>query len=127
MTETDIAEDQRSPNPLIASDRVQGTPVRRPDGEKIGQIERLMIDKLSGRVVYAVMSFGGFLGVGERYFTLPWAKLRYDSALDAYAVEISNEDLESAPALNSEGDTGPDRRAEKALHDYYETPPYWGV
>lgn len=127
MTETGISERERSPNPLIASDRIQGTPVRRPDGEKIGQIERLMIDKITGRVVYAVMAFGGFLGVGERYFTLPWAKLDYDPALDAYAADISDGDLESAPVLNSEGDTGPDRRAEKALHEYYDTPPYWGV
>lgn len=117
----------RSGNPLIASDRVHGTPVRRPEGEKLGQIERMMIDKLTGRVVYAVMSFGGFLGVGERYYTLPWAKLDYNSDLDAYVLDITSQELESAPALNSEGEAGPDRRAEKALHEYYETPPYWGV
>lgn len=120
-------ETDRSGNPLIASDRVHATPVRRPDGEKLGQIERMMIDKLTGRVVYAVMSFGGFLGVGERYYTLPWGRLNYDPALDAYVLDITQSELEQAPALNSEGETGPDRRAEKALHDYYETPPYWGV
>ena len=54
------------PHSLIASDRVEGTPVRRTNGEKIGTIERLMIDKLSGNVAYAVLSFGGFLGIGQQ-------------------------------------------------------------
>ena len=60
---------------LIASDRVEGTPVRRSGGEKIGTIERLMIDKISGNVAYAVLSFGGFLGIGQRHAPIPWAKL----------------------------------------------------
>ena len=65
-----------SRNPLIASDRVQGTPVRRPGGERVGTISRLLIEKRSGRVAYAVMSFGGFLGLGEGHTTLPWRLLR---------------------------------------------------
>ena len=56
---------------LIASDKVEGTNVRRPNGDKIGEIERVMIDKVSGKVAYAVMSFGGFLGMGEDYYPLP--------------------------------------------------------
>lgn len=112
-------------NPLIASDRVQGASVRRPDGEKIGRIERVMIDKISGRAAYVVMSFGGMLGVGERYYTLPWSKLDYDEALSAYVLDISKAQLEGAPELNSEGEAGPNRVEERALHDYYDSDPYW--
>ncbi|MGH6919565.1 MAG: PRC-barrel domain-containing protein, partial [Geminicoccaceae bacterium] len=57
---------------LIAADKVKGTSVYNPQGEKLGSIYGLMIDKLSGRVIYAVMSFGGFLGIGDRYHPLPW-------------------------------------------------------
>ena len=112
-------------NPLIASDRVQGTAVRRPGGEKIGKIERVMIDKVSGKVAYAVMSFGGLLGVGERYYTLPWQKLDYDEAKHAYVLDITKAQLQSAPVLNSEGESAPDRSAERALHEHYDTDPYW--
>ena len=112
-------------NPLIASDRVQGTTVRRPDGEKIGKIERVMIDKISGRVAYAVMSFGGLLGVGERYYTLPWAMLDYDENQLAYVLDITKAQLQDAPVLSSEGESAPDRNAERALHEHYDTDPYW--
>lgn len=88
---------------LIASDRVVGTEVRRPDGGKVGRIERLMLDKGSGRVAYAVMRFGGFLGLGEDYYTLPWAMLTFDSEADAYVVAITEEQLRNAPARSPEG------------------------
>ena len=65
------------PHQLIASDRVEGTAVRRPNGDRIGHIERLMIDKVSGKVSYAILSFGGFLGMGTNLLPLPWARLHY--------------------------------------------------
>ena len=95
----------RQSHSLIASDRVEGTPVRRSDGGKIGTIERLMIDKLSGNVAYAVLSFGGFLGIGGRYFPLPWEKLRYDTELGGYCVDIDPSSLEGAPSY---ADDAPD-------------------
>jgi len=125
MSSTSQAKAHPVGNPLIASDRVHGTTVRRPDGEKIGKIERVMIDKIGGKVAYAVMSFGGMLGVGERYFTLPWAKLDYDEALNAYVLDITRSQLQGAPTLNSEGESAPDRNAERALHEHYDTDPYW--
>ena len=64
--------DRRETAGLIGSDKVEGTPVYRSDGDRIGQIERIMLDKISGKVAYAVMSFGGFLGIGEDYYSLPW-------------------------------------------------------
>lgn len=122
---TTTAKPRAGVNPLIASDRVEGTSVRRPDGEKIGRIERVMIDKISGRVAYAVMSFGGLLGVGERYYTVPWAKLDYDETKHAYVMDITKGQLQGAPPLSPEGESGPDRSAERALHEHYDTDPYW--
>ena len=116
------------PRKLIASDRVIGTEVRRPDGGKIGRIERLMLDKESGRVAYAVMSFGGFLGLGEDYYTLPWPVLSFDPEFDAYVVDITEKQLRAAPALSPEGgDPKEEREWEEHVHRYYNAAPYWGI
>lgn len=113
---------------LIASDRVEGTQVRRSDGDKVGTIERLMIDKRSGRVVYAVMSFGGFMGLGESFYTLPWSVLSYNVDLDAYEVNLTPDQLRGAPARNEEGgDPALDRDWEEQVHRYYNAVPYWGI
>lgn len=111
---------------LISSDKVEGTAVRRPNGDKIGEIERIMIDKRSGKVAYAVMSFGGFLGMGENYFPVPWQKLHYNTSLDAYELDMTEEQLNGAPNYKpgTEYDwsqTGGGKR----VHDYYGTQPYW--
>jgi hypothetical protein len=118
---------RRSHN-LIASDRVEGTPVRRSGGEKVGTIERVMIDKLSGSVAYAVLRFGGFLGIGQKHAPIPWARLTYDPALGAYHLDLSNEELSRAPMMDDdqEFDWG-DRSREVEIHDYYRVPPYWGA
>lgn len=113
---------------LVASDTVEGTPVRRPNGQKIGTIQRLMIDKLSGNVAYAVLSFGGFLGMGQKHLPIPWVRLKYDLAQEAYLLDLSDEELRAAPAYEAdkEVDWG-DRSQEIVIHRYYKTPHYWGV
>jgi len=118
----------RQPHSLIASDRVEGTPVRRAGGEKIGTIARLMIDKLSGNVAYAVLSFGGFLGMGQKHAPIPWARLSYDRTLGAYRLDLTDEELKQAPAVaaDQEFDWG-DRSREVEIHNYYRVPPYWGA
>lgn len=83
---------------LIASDKVEGTSVYNRQGEGMGSIYTLMIDKRSGQVEYAVMSFGGFLGIGERYHPLPWTVLTYDTRLGGFVVDLSREQLERAPS-----------------------------
>src|ERR1700750_2689958 len=83
----------------IASDRVEGTPVRRSDGSKVGTIERLMIDKLSGNVAYAVLSFGGFLGMGQKHAPIPWTRLTYDRMLGAYHLDLTDAELQRAPSV----------------------------
>lgn len=90
----DMEQASRS-HALIASDRVEGTPVRRANGQKIGTIERLMIDKLSGNVAYAVLTFGGFLGMGQKHMPIPWSRLHYDPAMAAYHVDLSAQDLDA--------------------------------
>ena len=119
---------ETKPHALIASDRVEGTAVRRPSGETIGTIQRLMIDKISGNVAYAVLRFGGFFGVGEKHLPIPWARLDFDPAMNAYQVNISDDELAKAPsyATDKEFDWG-DRSQERQVHDYYKTRPYWGI
>jgi hypothetical protein len=129
QTNTLLAETTTpSAHTLIPSDRVEGTAVRRSNGEKIGEIKRVMIDKVSGKVAYAVMRFGGFLGVGEKYHPLPWDALRYNPTLEAYELNLPDEQLSGAPSYGATFvfDWG-DRERERHLHEYYKIPPYWGV
>src|SRR3546814_401911 len=87
---------------LIGSDRVEGTAVNDRSGSKLGTIDRVMIDKHTGKVAYAVMSFGGFLGIGERYHPLPWAVLDYDTLQNTYVVDLYRQTLDSAPPFGSD-------------------------
>lgn len=92
----DISADET--RTLIAASKVSGTAVQNRTGESLGSIYDVMIDKRSGRVSYAIMSFGGFLGMGESYHPLPWDMLQYDPANGTYIVDISKDKLEGAPS-----------------------------
>ncbi|WP_448657439.1 PRC-barrel domain-containing protein [Sphingomonas sp. CJ99] len=87
---------------LIASDKVEGTAVYSPDGEKLGHVERFMVDKVSGRAEYAVLAFGGLFGIGHRHYPLPWQALAYDTAKGGYVVSVSREQLEGAPSYEQD-------------------------
>jgi hypothetical protein len=113
-----------SPNPLIASDRVEGTGVYRSNGDKVGTIQRLMIDKLSGKTAYAVMTFGGFLGIGEDSYPLPWSVLTYNPELGGYEVNVTDEQLKGAPKYEDDLDWE-DRDANRRIYDHYGASPYW--
>ncbi len=82
---------------LIASNKVEGTAVYGADSEKIGRIENVMIDKFTGQVAYAVLSFGGWLGMGHDHYPLPWAMLKYNENLGGYIVNLTKDRLEAAP------------------------------
>jgi len=112
---------------LISSEKVEGTAVRRSDGDKVGTIDSVMLDKHTGRIAYAVMSFGGFLGMGEEYYALPWSALRYNEDLDAYELNVSDEQLRNAPLASTDFfDTGvADRQWEDNIHRHYRAAPYW--
>jgi hypothetical protein len=117
---------QEKPHELIGSDRVQGTAVYRPGGERVGHIVRIMIDKRSGQAAYAVMNFGGFLGLGQESYPIPWSLLTYSPKVGGYEVDISDDQLKAAPHLmaNENIDLG-DRTRELQMYEYYGVPPYW--
>jgi uncharacterized protein YrrD len=104
---------------VISSDMVEGTTVYNPEGDKLGSIDDLMIDKRSGQVRYAVLEFGGFLGIGTDRYPLPWGMLKYDTAKDGYVVPLDKEKLEKAPrySLDDMPDYTPDYG--KRVNSYY--------
>jgi hypothetical protein len=121
---TSDAANLEADHSLIESDRVEGTPVFRSNGDQIGHIERIMIDKVSGKATYAIMHFGGFLGMGEDAYPLPWPVLKYNTRLGGYEVNVPDEQLKSAPKYEDDVDWS-DRAYGKQLSDYYGVPPYW--
>ena len=86
---------------LIASDKVEGTAVYNRQREHMGTVKNFMVNKRSGQVAYAVMSFGGFLGMGESYHPLPWKVLTYDTGIGGYVVDLTRQQLEGAPSYTS--------------------------
>ena len=116
----------RETHGLIGSDKVEGTAVYRSNGDKVGAIARVMIDKRSGKVAYAVMSFGGFMGIGEEYYPLPWSLLTNNPRLEGYEVNVSDQQLQGAPKYSTHETWDWNRRGQ-AVDDYYHVPPYWGV
>jgi hypothetical protein len=115
----------RGRHDLIGSDRVEGTNVYRSDGTKIGEIERVMVDKISGQVAYAVMSFGGFLGIGEDHYPIPWQRLTYNERLGGYEVNITDAQLKKAPKYATGEEWKWDPARGRQIYDYYGVPPYW--
>ena len=115
----------RETTSLIGSDKVDGTAVYGSDQEKIGSIERVMIDKISGKVAYAVLSFGGFLGMGEDYYPVPWATLKYDTNLGGYRVNLTKDQLENAPKYSESQGWNWSRENDRRVYEYYRTNPYW--
>jgi PRC-barrel domain protein len=113
-------DDRRETVSLIGSDKVEGTAIYGRDDIKIGTVQRLMIDKISGKIAYAVVSFGGFLGMGEEYFPMPWAALKYDTRLDGYRTNMTEDELRGAPKFNRNTDWDwSDRSRDRTLNDYY--------
>jgi hypothetical protein len=110
---------------LIAADKVKGTNVYNLAGDQLGSVEDIMIDKVSGRVIYAVMSFGGFLGMGENHHPLPWTTLKYDAQKGGYVVNLDKKQLEGAPNYdrNSEFKWTPEYG--RKVDTYYKAPSYW--
>ena len=101
---------------LIGSDKVDGTAVYGADDQKIGSVQRVMIDKVSAKVAYAIVSFGGFLGVGEDYYPLPWPNLKYDMSVSGCRVGITEDQLKRAPRFDRNTS---DRSKDRAVYDYY--------
>ena len=112
---------------LISSRRVEGTPVYNRTHQRLGSILSVMIDKKSGRVAYAVLSFGGFLGMGENVTPVPWEALDYDVDLDAYVIDLTREQLEDAPTLRLDQPDRPQPQDYEEVSGYYAKMPWWGL
>lgn len=89
---------------MIASDKVEGTAVYNSVGERLGTVERFMVDKVSGQAEYAVLAFGGLFGLGHKHYPLPWNALAYDTAKGGYVVNLTKEQLEGAPSYEAENE-----------------------
>jgi hypothetical protein len=117
-----MATEARETAGLIGSDKVEGTYVYDAKGEHIGSIERVMIEKVSGQVAYAVLSFGGFLGIGNEYYPIPWASLKYDTGLGGYRTNITEQQLYGAPKYTGESWDWEDRERGRSVYDHYGVP-----
>jgi len=110
---------------LIAAERVNGTDVYNAAGERLGVLDDILIDRVSGRAVYAVMSFGGFLGMGESHHPIPWAMLKYDPAVKGYRVNLDKQQLHAAPHFDKDTDFTWTPDYGRRVDSYYRMPTLW--
>jgi len=104
---------------LISSSKVEGTAVYDRDGSRMGTVHNFMVNKRSGQVDYAVLSFGGFLGMGTRYYPLPWDMLEYDTSQGGYVVDMDEDDLDEAPSFRSGEEPDFSDRYGQQVYGYY--------
>jgi len=114
--------------PLIRAEKVIGTNVYDRAGEKLGSVEDVVLDKKSGKAIYATMAFGGFLGLGHKHHPLPWSMLKYDTTKEGYVTDLSKESLTDAPGFDEDHDSfkwTPDYG--RRVDTFYKspTPGYW--
>ncbi|AQV98903.1 photosystem reaction center subunit H [Cupriavidus necator] len=122
-----IDRDSPGPGPFVmAADTLEGNKVVDPAGDDIGTIDHLMIDVLGGRVAYAVLAMGGFLGIGEKLFALPWSALTLDTRRKCFVLGVERDRLKAAPGFDK--DHWPamaDSQWATSIHQYYGISPYW--
>jgi sporulation protein YlmC with PRC-barrel domain len=110
----------------IRAKKVIGTNVKDPSGRKIGQIEDVVLDKGSNSIMFAVVGFGGFLGMAEKFHPIPWSSLDYDEGESSYVVGYTKEQLQAAPAGSIDELTRDDGVSYRdRAYDYYKAPRYW--
>lgn len=120
-------DDSSGPGPrLMLASTLEGNPVINREGEKLGTIDEIMLDVPMGRIAYAVLSSGGFLGIGDKLFAIPWAALTLDTDNKCFILDVSKGRLEKAPGFDK--DHWPalaDQTWASDVHEYYVTRPYW--
>lgn len=104
---------------LISSEKVDGTVVYNREGERLGTIHHFMVGKRNGRVEYAVLSFGGLFGMGEKFHPLPWNALDYDENKGGYIVSIDKDSLKNGPSFDKGNEPGYDREYGRKVHSHY--------
>ncbi len=119
--------DHVGPGPeIMAADTLTGNDVVNSAGEDLGEIEHIMLDVPRGRIAYAVLSFGGFLGMGEKLFAIPWHALKLDVANKCFILDASVEQLQNAPGFdNGQWPSMADQKWARDIHSYYSSRPYW--
>ena len=121
MLEDDVRE-----SALIGSDRVEGTSVFGRDGDKIGSVRRVMIEKKSGQARDVEIAVGSFLGMGGELHSVPWEKFEYDTDLGGYQINVTEDELRNAPTYGeSDRDTAYDLEYQQRAYDYWTVTPYW--
>jgi sporulation protein YlmC with PRC-barrel domain len=119
--------EKQGPGPeLMGANTLNGEDVYNTKDEDLGDIKEIMIDMRSGRIAYAVLSFGGVLGMGNKLFAVPWSALKLDTVKKRFTLDINKERLESAPGFDK--DSWPrmaDQAWAKQVHSYYNARPYW--
>jgi sporulation protein YlmC with PRC-barrel domain len=108
-------------NNTISSRKVEGTTVYGHDAEKLGTIQSFMVNKMSGQVEYAVLEFGGLLGMGSDHYPIPWHQLRYSPEHGGYVVDLDKDALKGAPKYDSANDDGFDNARGREVDSYYST------
>ena len=120
-------DDSEGPGPrVMAADTLEGNKVKNPAGQDLGEIKHIMLDVPTGRIAYAVLSFGGFLGMGDKLFAIPWTALVLDTDQKCFILDSSQDRLEQAPGFDK--DHWPAMAEEKwarNVHEYYRSKPYW--
>lgn len=110
----------------IRAKKVLGTDVKDPTGSSIGKVEDIVLDKLSNNIMFAVVAFGGFLGIGEKYHPVPWSTLDYDEKAGGYIVSLTKDQLKAAPAYSMEElMKGDGTQFRDRVYDYYKADRYW--
>jgi sporulation protein YlmC with PRC-barrel domain len=110
----------------IRAKKVIGTSVKDASGATIGRVEDLVLDKLSNNIMFAIVGFGGFLGMGEKFHPLPWSTLDYDETEGGYVVNLTRQQLEAAPAYSMDELTrGDGTQFRDRVYDYYKATRYW--
>lgn len=113
---------------ILSATTMIGDEVRNPKGEKLGKIEEIMIDRHTGNVAYAVLSFGGLMGIGDKLFAVPWEALRVDTGEHEFVMDVDKERLENAPGFDkNDWPSSPDRSFLDQVHSYYDVEPYYAA
>jgi sporulation protein YlmC with PRC-barrel domain len=119
--------DHEGPGPrIMAADTLEDERVCNVEGEHLGNVDHIMLDVPSGRIAYAVLSFGGFLGMGDKLFAVPWQSLVLDIEKKCFILNVSKERLKSAPGFDKDNwPTFADQQWARDIHTFYDSSPYW--
>ena len=111
---------------IMAADTLEGNAVKNAQNEDLGNIEHIMLDVPSGRIAYAVLSFGGWFGVGDKLFAIPWSALQLDTERKCFVLGVSKEQLKRAEGFDKDHwPSMADQRWATNLHEFYSARPYW--